>query len=428
MRLRRLVLALTLASLVGASTTDAVAARATTVSPAACTSALMSPDLASPRPAGDTITFTASSTTCATPEYKFFLQVPGGSWIARTAFGGASWIWNTTGLTPGVYGVGVWARDTGSTASYEAYWLGTYTLSIVTCTGATIWTGNASPISPGDYVGFVGYANRCPDAQFRFWLKRPGGSWVAMRGWGNSEWTWNTRGYPMGTYEAAVWARQPGSPRSYDAYGSSTFYLGVSASATVTLTPLPLPPGAPGTLVRLDAGYGGPQAQYRFWIKTPSAGWKVLRAYSSSPTAYWDTTGLPVGTYQLGVWARLLPLYPWSGAYNAYAIITYSLTFGPCTGTTLTTDLTSPQATGAQITLTAAATYPDCDQPSYEFWLFPSAAIGWVVLQPYDATDTFALDTTGAPDGPIRIGVWARQTGSTAGYDTYAIVTFWIGS
>jgi hypothetical protein len=43
-------------------------------------------------------------------------------------YGGASWSWSTAGLASGTYQVGVWARQAGSTNSYDAYFIGTYTL------------------------------------------------------------------------------------------------------------------------------------------------------------------------------------------------------------------------------------------------------------------------------------------------------------
>jgi len=123
MKVRQMVLALSAGALVLAPTTATTPAHVipkAAVTTGACTSAFMSPDIASPGTLGATITFTASATTCTNPEFEFYLQKPHGSWVAVTAYGSATWAWNTTGLKGGVYGVGVWARDAGSTAAVKA--------------------------------------------------------------------------------------------------------------------------------------------------------------------------------------------------------------------------------------------------------------------------------------------------------------------
>jgi hypothetical protein len=92
-----------------------------------CTSAAISGPT-QPQPAGTPLTFTASSTRCGSPQYEFWLLPPGGSWSIKQAFGGASWTWNTTGLAPGMYQLGVWARQIGSTNAHDAYFIGTFQL------------------------------------------------------------------------------------------------------------------------------------------------------------------------------------------------------------------------------------------------------------------------------------------------------------
>jgi hypothetical protein len=280
---------------------------------------------ASPKAPGGPVIFTATSTGCTTPEYKFFLQSPGGSWTAQTGFGADTWSWNTTGLPAGVYGVGVWVRETGSTASYDAYWLGTYTLSVTTCTSADIMTA-ASPVQAGSTVDSSATATRCPGAEFRFWLLPPGGSWT------------------------------------------------------------------------------------------------VKQAYSASTTWNWNTTGYALGTYQVGVWAKA----GGSGAaYDAYFIGTYRLDVGTCTAATISATPASPQTPGTPITLTATA--GDCASPTYEFWELPPPGVTWHITRAYAGGNTFPWSTTGKK-GPYRLGVWVRQSGSTVAYDSYAILTFWVGT
>jgi hypothetical protein len=71
---------------------------------------------------GASITFTAVATGGVSPQCYFTWRDTSGVWHVGQAYSStASWTWNTTGLLAGTYVVQVWARSSGSTASYEAY-------------------------------------------------------------------------------------------------------------------------------------------------------------------------------------------------------------------------------------------------------------------------------------------------------------------
>jgi cysteine-rich secretory family protein len=395
------------------------------VNPLACTSASIAPNVASPQTSGATITFTATATHCTTPQFEFFLQPPGGSWNAQTAgFGANTWAWNTTGMAPGVYGVGVWARQTGAFNRYDSYWLGTFTLSNVTCTAATLSTPTVSPQAAGAVITFTAAATRCPSAQYRFWMVPHGGVWTMQRDYGAATWTWNTAGLAPGTYQLGVWARQPGSTNAYDAYGFTTFAIGAGNCISAGLSPSLATPQAPGATVLFTASANTcTTALYQFWMLSPGGGWTVKQPYSAVTTWSWNSSGMPLGTYQVGVWAKASAS---AASYDAFFIGTYQLDVSPCTSASISANPASPQAPGTTITLTATST--DCAVPTYRFWELPPPATTWSVTQPYGPATTFSWNTTGLAPGPYRIGVWAKQNGSANSYDSYGIITFWVGS
>jgi uncharacterized cupin superfamily protein len=261
--------------------------------------------------------------------------------------------------------------------------------------------------------------------QSRVWLKKPGSDWRMVRNYGANTWTWNTAGYPNGTYLVGVWVRNVGSPRSYDAWAIQTYYLGdtPNCSMGLTLQANPAAPQLPGSSVQLNAWSYVCGGLYEYWIKAPGADWKILAGYSTNTVATWDTTGARSGIYELGVWEKLPG---WKPAYLSYNIITYQLDVGQCTVATVAPNLASPQAPGTKIIFSVGAV--DCSGPEYEIWLQPSPSAAWVLLQPYAVGNPYTLDTAGAPAGQIRIGVWARQTGSPYKYDTYAIESYWLGT
>ena len=94
-----------------------------------CASATLAAGAPSPQPPGTKITFNATSTGCATPTYEFWLLAPGGSWAVARPYGTGAWIWDTNGAVPGTYQVGVWARQAGSTASYDAYFIQSFRIA-----------------------------------------------------------------------------------------------------------------------------------------------------------------------------------------------------------------------------------------------------------------------------------------------------------
>jgi hypothetical protein len=115
-----------------------------------------------------------------------------------------------------------------------------------------------------------------------------------------------------------------------------------------------------------------------------------------------------------------------SATYDAFYFGTYQLFVGGgCTSASVSASPASPQAPGTTITFTAGST--DCPAPTYEFWIMRPGK-GWSVAQPYGTGTTFTLDTTGLSPGPYQIGVWVRQSGSASSYDSFAIITFWVGT
>ena len=92
-----------------------------------CTSAALSGP-SQPQSTGSAIAFTASAVRCPAPQYEYWTLAPGGAWKLARGYGAAAWTWNTAGLAPGNYQVGVWARQAGSRSSYDTYFIETYQL------------------------------------------------------------------------------------------------------------------------------------------------------------------------------------------------------------------------------------------------------------------------------------------------------------
>ncbi len=184
-----------------------------------------------------TVTFSGTATGCPNPVYEFWVQPPGGTWSILQAYSSSSSaLWNTAGQPAGIYLFDVWAKQSGSSASWEAHVSPnpTYTLQAPppppTCTAVT-WNAPspASPQAPGTTVTFSGTATGCPNPVYQFWIQPPGGSWTILQAYSSSSTvTWNTAGQATGTYLFDVWVKQSGSSADWQAH--------ISPNPTFTLT------------------------------------------------------------------------------------------------------------------------------------------------------------------------------------------------
>jgi hypothetical protein len=397
----------------------------------ACTSVSWNaPSPASPQTPGPKVTLSATAAGCPNPVYQFWIQAPGGQWTVLQPYSSASTAsWNTTGLATGTYLFDAWAKQSGSSASYEAHVSPnpSYTLQPPPpgppCTSVT-WNAPspASPQTPGVQVRLSATASGCPSPLYQFWVQAPGGTWVVLQAYSAaSTATWNTSGQSGGTYLFDVWAKQSDSSASWDTHLSPnptyTLLAGPACTSVTWNAPSPASPQAPGVQVTLSASASGcPNPLYQFWVQPPGGTWTILKAYSSASTATWNTSGQSGGTYTFDVWAKQSGS---SASYEAHLspTPTYILQTGaPCTGVALTFNPPTPSTAGATIQLNAVAS--GCPSPQYQFWIQAPGG-QWTVVQAYSSSSTFAWNTAGLPPGTYLFDVWVRQAGSSASWEAH---------
>jgi hypothetical protein len=195
-----------------------------------CTSASVTASPAQPQTVGTSVLLTATATACTHPEFEFFVQPPNGAWTAVTGmqlWPNNTFSWNTTGDTPGVWGIGVWARHSGSTARYEVYDLSTNAIGGF-CTSTTLTITPPQPQVKGTVETLTAASTGCPNPTYKFWIKI-GKTWAAFGGYSAlTTATWRTANYHFRhgvTYQVGVWARQANSVRKYDTYSIVSFRL-----------------------------------------------------------------------------------------------------------------------------------------------------------------------------------------------------------
>ena len=78
-----------------------------------------------------------------------------------------------------------------------------------------------------------------------------------------------------------------------------------SASAELCTVTATLVGGTHVTVTANATGCNGAGPTYAFWLRvSTSPKWILIRGYQTIATYDWDTTGAPVGTIYLGVWAK----------------------------------------------------------------------------------------------------------------------------
>jgi outer membrane protein assembly factor BamB len=257
-----------------------------------------------------TLTGTATGPACTTPQYQFWMRPAAGGWTMLRDYSGTN-TFSWTSTTPaGSYYLGVHARDVASTAPFESVASIPYTLTATVCTAVSLSAAPASPQNASTSIT-VTATGACPNAspQYEFWaLWQGAGSWILQRAYSTSPiWTWNSTGAPAGIERFGVWVRDASSAAAYDAVNSITFAVTNQACSAATMSAAPASPQSSGTTITVTATGTCPNAspQYEFWALWAGAnGWIMQKAYSTSPTWTWNSTGALPGIERFGVWVK----------------------------------------------------------------------------------------------------------------------------
>ena len=305
----------------------------------------------------------------------------------------------------------------------------TWSFTVGNFTACTSVTATATPSSqsmPGTAVTFTGVASGCPTPRYEFWVLPPGSStWTVAQAYSsNATFVWNTTGLAIGTYRFSVWARDVTSTGAistslgaFDTFVGINHDLGTPPCTSVTASALPASPSAPGTAVTFTGVASGcSNPLYQFWILAPgSSTWTIAKAYASSATFSWTTTGLAAGLYHFGVWVRDTGSAGIScnslGCNDAFVAINYTLTSTICASVTASAAPPSPSLAGTPVTFTGVAS--GCSSPLYQFWVLLPGSATWTVAQAYSSNAQFAWNNTGRPAGLYRYSVWVRDSSSS---------------
>jgi hypothetical protein len=389
----------------------------------ACSGVRTGSSPAAPANVGTPVTISGSASGCASPLYEFWMLPHGATaWqLVQGYSASAVYHWNTAGALAGTEHFGVWVRDSGSTALYDAFAAAEYTLRSP-CAGVSASVSPASPLARGSgaTVTITGSASGCPNPLYEFWMQAPGSSaWQLVQGYSTSAtYRWNTAGAPAGAEHFGIWVRDAASTSAYDAYSAVPYTLFASCSgASATFAPAsPLARGSGVTVTVTGSAAGCSNPLYEFWMQPAgSSAWQIVQGYSTSATYRWNTAGAAAGTEHFGVWVRDAAGV---AQYDTYASVPYTL-FSACTSVSESFSPVSPLAHGTGATVTISAAASGCANPVYEFWMRPAGSTAWQPVQGYSTSATYSWNTKGAAAGTDYFGVWVRDAASSAANDAY---------
>jgi spore germination protein YaaH len=386
---------------------------------ALCVTPTLTADLAPPQLLGTAITYTAAVTCQGTPEYRFWLQPPGGSWSIAQDYGtAATFKWDTSRYGYGNYNIGVHVRTTGTPVAYESYQSVPYALT--SCMTAAVTTDKASPQPTGTPIALTGTAHCDGTPQYRFMVQPPGGSWSIVQDFASSAvYNWTGTG-PGGTYNIELDAKSAAAPVT--SLSSAALGYNLTACTAMTLATSLASPLIPGPTVTVTGTATCPSTpQYRFWLARPDGSVGVVLDWGAANTYTWNTNGLAYGAYGLRVDAR--DAGSTSTTYESTKSVAFSLTPPICTSLSIAATPASPQYAGTSITVTATATCPDAN-PQFKFVALWGGTSRWIVQQAYSNSTSWTWNSTGAPGGIELFGVWAKDAASPYGYDQLASTAF----
>ena len=354
------------------------------------------------------------------------VTVNGVAAAGGTSTGVATASWSSTvSLSAGTNTIAVVAIDgVGNSRLVQI----SVTRTLSPLTGVTIAADRPSPQAAGTTITFTAApVGGAAPHQFKWWLY-DGSTWVLLRDWGTATYTW-TPATANANYRIGVWAREAGSTSDAGTINAQVFYAitegttpppppsGGGGGSTTPLTGVSVAadrpsPQAAGTSITFTATPAGGVAPHEFkWWLYDGRTWVQLRDWGAA-TVTWTPAAANAG-YRIGVWARSAGSTDDTGSINADLAYTISGSTGggstsPLTSVSIGADRPAPQVVGATITFTATA-QGGAAPHEFKWWLYDGRT--WVQVRDWGAA-TFSWTPTTA-NSNYRIGVWARDAGST---------------
>jgi len=364
------------------------------------------PDQPSPQPPGTAIFWRAKATDFEGDRifYKFLVSGQEANNWSRIG----SWIWPTSGLSPGNYEISVLVRDGNhaSESSFDHMINSSFSLASLNQPPVLqdLTSDQSSPAEPGGSINWTARAAD-PDNDTVYYRFLKDGQ--ETRGWSTSPaWSWNTSSESAGDYAISVLARdeENASLDSSDSSLERIFVLNSTngipeISELQADRPSPQPQGSEVNWTIAAVDPDGDTIYYGFLIDGMPAG-----EWSTASSWTWNSSSARPGIHTIIGQARD-GKHVSGGDFDAFkeAFFEISAANQPPILASLLPDIASPQAQGAKVAWTAGAADREGDQIFYKFLLNGRDMTGW------SASPTWQWASGSQAPGDYRIRVLVRD-------------------
>ena len=364
------------------------------------------PDRDSPQPPGTAIFWKAKATDYEGDKlfYKFLVSGREANNWSRIG----SWIWPTSGLSPGNYEISVLVRDGNhaSESSFDHMINSSFALTSLNQPPALkdLISDASSPMQRGSSINWTASAID-PDNDMVYYRFLKDGE--EARGWSASpDWSWNTSSESPGEYVISVLARdeENASLNSFDSSLERRFVLNPSNSIP-EISELQADRSSPqpqGSVVNWTAAAVDPDGDtiyYRFLIDGLPA-----REWSTASSWAWESASARPGIHSITAQARD-GKHASSRDFDSFKEAAFEISAAnqPPILASLLPDIASPQAQGATVAWTAGAADREGDQIFYKFLLNGRDMTGW------SPSSTWQWSSGGQAPGDYRVRVLVRD-------------------
>ena len=228
--------------------------------------------------------------------FKFWLYTEAtGSWSVLQDYSTEN-VLTWTPDTLGRHLIQVWARNTDSSAAYDA-WIGSgfFTVTTDTLELRSVTPNVTMPVGVGTPISWTALASGITGpVEYAFWLFEEGAGWSPVQDYSTAATVTWTPARP-GRYALQAWARNAGNAATYETWVGTPFFdisvVALEVTAFATNASVPHRTGRSEIWSATAGGGNGTPIEYQFWVYREGSGWTIGQAYSPSSTFVWTPPG-----------------------------------------------------------------------------------------------------------------------------------------